>query len=151
MLLTSRQDDIVLERIPENDRAAKINDLHDTMLIDHYIVQLQISMRKTHAVEILHTRHDLQRAATYLLPAHLASHDDREEVERCVLHDFVPLALLLNDIHRLDDVTVVERGADTEFGRDLLVVFSLRLVRMPVSELLHRKGYTITGPLHESD
>ena len=86
----------------------KINNLHDPVLADHYVVQLQIPVREPHAVEIGHAAQDLEEATADFFPRHLARHDDGEEVERRILHHLVPLALLLYDVKRLNDITVMQ-------------------------------------------
>lgn len=92
---------------------------------------------------------DLQRSTCYLFFAHLSRHDNRKKVERRVFHNFVPFAFLLNNIHSLDDVAMVQRGPDTELCCDFLVVLALALVRMSISELLDCKGHAVTLALHE--
>lgn len=47
----------------------------------------------------------------------------------------VIMSILANDIHRLDDVDVLQRGADTEFGGYLFLVFLLAFTGSFRSEL----------------
>jgi hypothetical protein len=57
------------------------------------------------------------------------------------------LRLVLHEVHRLDDVDVVECRADAELGGQLFDVVLLRLVLPPLAELLDAgkaKGQTVS-------
>jgi len=142
---------LALERIPKDNSTTEINDLHNAVLVDNDVVQLQIAMCEAHAVQVADTTQNLQCAACNLLFAHFTSHDRGEEIERRIFHDFVPITLFMDNIDRLDDIAVMEGGADTELGRDLLVVLFLALVRVPCSKLLDRKRLAVASALHKPD
>lgn len=150
LLLTCRQHDIVLKRIAEDDRTPEIDQLHDTVLVDDNVVKLEITMCQSHLMQITHTTDDLQRGASDLVSCHLTSHDRSKQIERCVLHDLVPLALLVDDVDSLDHVAVVQSRADTELGGDLFVVLPLGLVGVAIAELLHSECGAIACTLHET-
>ena len=54
-ILTTSKNNFVLERIPEDSGTPEVDDLHDAVLIDDHIVELQIAMGETHAVEVGHS------------------------------------------------------------------------------------------------
>lgn len=53
-------------------------------------------------------------------------------------------------VNRLDNVAVVKRRADTELGRDLLVVLALVLVGVSGTELLDSKRLAVCSSLHQT-
>ena len=57
----------------------------------------------------------------------------------------------MDNVNRLDDVAVMQSRPDTEFGRDLFVVFSLALIGVSGSELLDGKCFAVCRPLHQPD
>ena len=121
------------------------------MVVNHNIIKLQISMRQTHTVQIQDTTEDLQSAAGNFVARHFACHDNREQVERSILHNLKPVALLMDDVDRLDDVAVMKGRTDTELSCNLLVVFPLTFVCVTGAELLDGKSLAISSSLHESD
>lgn len=121
------------------------------MVINHNVIKLQISMRQTHAVQVKDTTEDLQSAAGDLVARHLASHDDRKEIKGSILHNFEPVALLMDDVDRLDDVAVMKGRTDAKFSCNFLVIFSLAFVCVAGAELLDCEGLAISSSLHESD
>lgn len=121
------------------------------MFVNHDIIKLQISMRQTHTVQIQDTTEDLQSATGDLVARHLACHDGGEEIEGSILHNFEPVALLMDDVDRLDDVAVMKGRTDTELRCNLLVVLSLAFVGVAGAELLDGESLAISSPLHESD
>lgn len=48
------------------------------------------------------------------------------------------MPVVRDDIHRLDDVAVLQRAPDAELGGDLLLVLALALALALRAELLHR-------------
>lgn len=60
---TSCKNDLVLEWISKDSSAAKIDDLHNAVLVHDYIIQLQISMSQAHAMEVGHSIQNLKCAA----------------------------------------------------------------------------------------
>jgi hypothetical protein len=50
--LTSRQHDLILEGISKHHSATKIDQLHNPLIVNHNVVELEISMRQTHAVKV---------------------------------------------------------------------------------------------------
>lgn len=148
--LTCSHDNFILEGILKHDGASKVNDLHDAVLVDDDVVELEISMSQAHAVQICHTAEDLECAARNLISGHLASHDDSKQVITAVLHDFKPGAFLMDDVNGLDDVAVMQGGSYTEFGRDFFVVVTLALIGVTGSELLDGESLAVGGSLHKS-
>lgn len=57
--LTTRKYNLVFEWILEHSSTPEIDDLHDSVLVDHDVVKLQIPMCQTHAVEVCHSVQDL--------------------------------------------------------------------------------------------
>lgn len=149
--LTCSHHNLILEGISEHHSATEIDQLHDALVIDHNIVQLEITMRQTHAVQVQHSTQNLQRRASNLLTTHLPSHDRRKQVVGRVLHHFVPLPPLIYYVDCLDDVAMVKSRANTKFRRDLLVVVLLALIGMTVSKLLHGEDHAVSRALHETD
>lgn len=129
----------------------KINNLHDALVADNHIVELQVPMRKTHAVQVGDAVEDLQEAAPNLFARHLASHDNGEEVKGSILHHLEPASLFLQDIQRLDNVAMVESRSNAELGSHLFVVFPLRFIRVACSKLLDGEDGAIFRSTHEPD
>ena len=121
------------------------------MLVDDHVVELQVTMGETHAVEVGHAAEDLLEGARHFLLHHLARHDNGKQIERRVLHDLVPVASFLDDVQRLDDVAVMERRPNAKFRRHLLGIFLQSLPRVAIAELLHRKGHAVAVPLQQAD
>lgn len=120
------------------------------MLAYHHVVQLQITMRQAHRVQIADTVDDLQERTGNFLARHLPSHDDGEQIEWGVFHDLEPSVVLLDDIHGLDDVAMVEGRTNTELGRHFFRIILLRFPRMSLSELFDCKRDTIAAPLQQA-
>src|ERR1700744_5200315 len=55
-------DGVALEGVFEHMSATKVDDLHDPLVANNHVVQLQIAVRKTQAVKIGHTVENLQKA-----------------------------------------------------------------------------------------
>jgi hypothetical protein len=88
------------------------------VLVDDNVVKFQISMCKTHAVQVQDTTKDLQSTASNLVARHFASHDNRKEIERRVLHHFKPAALFMYYVDCFDYVAMMQSRADTELCSD---------------------------------
>src|SRR6202023_1639470 len=73
---TSGFNEVLFERILEDDRASKINDLDDTKFINHTVVQFQVSMRKSHLMQISHPSNNLFKATSNLLLCLSSCHHD---------------------------------------------------------------------------
>ena len=82
-----RGGDLVLARVVKHGGGTKVDELDDTVRCHDTIVELQISMSQTHLVEIVDTVNDLSEDTVDLRSSHLAGHDNREQVVRCVLHN----------------------------------------------------------------
>lgn len=131
--------------------ATKIDNLHNTLITDNDVVELQVPMREAHTMQVGDTIEDLQEAASNLLPRHPASHDNGKEVKGRILHDFEPAALFLQDVQGLNDVAVVESGSNAELGRHLFVVLPFRLIRVSGPEFLDGEDGAVLGSTHEPD
>lgn len=131
--------------------ATEIDNLHDALVTDDDIVEFEIAVGEAHAVNIRDAIEDLQEAAADLFTAHSASHDNGKQVVRAILHDFEPAALFLQNVERLDDVAVVERGTNAKLRRHLLGVFLLRLVGVAGAELLDGKDGAVLFAAHQAD
>lgn len=121
------------------------------MLVDHHVVQLQVSVRQAHSVKISHTIKDLSETACHLGFCHSARHHNCEQVEWSVLHNLIPVAPLLNDIEGPDDIAVVKSRTDAELRRDLLGILLHRLPAVAVSELFDGKDDTVRAALQQAN
>lgn len=78
-----------------------------------------------------------------LTASHDLSHDGRNKQAnetKKTYHDFTPVVLfVLNQIHGLDNVLMVQRRRDAELARQLLDILLLGLVLSPLAELFDRK------------
>ena len=90
------------------------------------------------AMEVGYPRQDLLETTLDLARGHPAALDGRIQVaSRTELHDLAPvLVLVLDEVDRLDDVHVMQRGRYAELRRELLDVLLLRLVLSSLTELL---------------
>lgn len=141
-----------LVRILDDNRAAKVNQLDHTTLVEHHIVQFQVAVRNTHRLmEILNAVEHLAPAARNLLACHFAAHDNVEKIVGSEFHDFVESRLFLDNVKGFDDVGVVEGGANTELGRDLFDVFLLVLMWESLAELLDSKRLVVCAAADKSD
>lgn len=150
MQRTCSKNNVILEWVAEYNGTAKVDDLHDAVLVDNNVIKFEISVSQAHAVQVGDTTQDLKGAAGDFISRHLARHDNGEQVKGTVLHDFEPAALFVNDVNGLNDVSVVQGGAYAELSRDLFVVVPLALVGMSGTELLDSKRLAIGGSLHQS-
>ena len=110
--------DRLLVRISKDSSGAKINKLNGLARHHDAVVELQITMRQAHAVKVIDARDDLLEDAVNFRSAHLAGHDDRKEVVLGVLHDFVIVAMVFNDIKSLDDIWVCQ----SQSARQTLII-----------------------------
>lgn len=131
--------------------ATKIDDLHNALIANNDVVELQVPMREAHTMEVCDTIEDLQEAASNLLPRHPAGHDNGKEVKGRILHDFKPAALFLQNVQGLYDVAVVESRSDAELGRHLFVVLPFRLIRVSGPEFFDGEDGAVLGSTHEPD
>lgn len=76
-----------LAGIVKDGRSTKVNQLHDVIGCHDAIIELEIAMSETHLVQVFNTITNLAEYTVYLGPAHLASHDNREKIKRCIFHD----------------------------------------------------------------
>lgn len=113
-----------LARLLAENGAAEVDKLHDTVMSDDDVLELEITVGEARAVEVVGTCQDLHKGAIDLVCGHLPGHHPIEEAVRCVLHDLEPGAIFIEQVQGLDDVGVVESTADAELGGDLAVVFS---------------------------
>ena len=106
--------------------------------VEEEVLRLDVTMGNTLTVKICDTGEDLLEAALNLTRRHPTALDGRIQVSAgAELHHFAPmLILVLHEVHRLDDVDVVQRRRDAKLGRELLDVLLLRLVLSPLPELL---------------
>ena len=75
-----------LARIVEDGGGAKVDELDDVVGRHDAVVELEIAVGEPHLVQVLYAVTDLAEDAIDLGAAHLAGHDDTEEVVRRVLH-----------------------------------------------------------------
>lgn len=127
-----------LPRKPINRRCTIITDLEVTTSVEEEVLWLDIAMGDTLRVEILDTDEKLLEATFAFAGAHLTLFDGSVEVSTgTVLHDFAPVVcLVLDEIHRLDDINMMECRGYTELGRQLLDVLLLCFVLPAFTELL---------------
>lgn len=97
-----------LERVLEDGRGPKVDDLDDALAGNDAVVELQVAVREAHLVKVREAGEDLLERATNLALRHLAGHYDCEKVKRTVLHHLVVLAVLLDNVQRLNDVGVMQ-------------------------------------------
>ena len=83
----SRSGDLVFTGIVEDCRSPKVDELDDVVRGHDAVVELEISVRQPHPVEIIDTVDNLPKDAVDFRPGHLARHDDREEVIRRIFHN----------------------------------------------------------------
>ena len=63
---TRRENSLLLKRIAKDGGAAKVDQLHDALLADHDVVELEVAVRQPHAMQVQHAAQDLQRGARHL-------------------------------------------------------------------------------------
>lgn len=109
-----------------------------TLRIKEEVLRLDVTMCDTLVVEVLNPSENLPETTFHLRWGHATSLDRSIEITaRAELHDFAPMqSLVLNEVHGLDDVDVMERRRDAELRRELLDVFFLSLIFPPFPELL---------------
>lgn len=140
-----------LERQFADHGTAKVDDLDDAVFVHDTVVQLQISVGNTHLVQIRDALDHTVEAAGNLVAAHVTLHHGGEELILGVLHHLVEAIVLLDDINGLDDVGMVESGAQGVLGHDLLGVDAFRLDRATLAELLDSKGLVVRGASQDAD
>lgn len=126
-----------LSRIMKDNRGTKVDNLDDILLCHDAIVELEISVCESHAVEIVDAVDDLAKDAVNFWTGHLTGHDDAEQVKGSILHDLVEMAMIANDFNRFDNVRVLERGAHAKLCSNLFVIFSFRLSGLSLAKLFY--------------
>lgn len=94
---TSRRN-LVLARVVENSGRTEINEFDNVFRSHDTVIKLQISVSKTHRMKVVDTVDNLAEDTIDFRTRHLARHDNREQVIRCVLHDlcaFISSCLIL--------------------------------------------------------
>lgn len=121
-----------------NGRGAVVTNLQLSFGVEEEVLRLDVTMRYTLAMQVLHSQQNLLERALDFAGTHATALDGGVEISaRAVFHDFAPcLMLVLNEVDCFDDVGVVERGADAELGSQLLDVLLLRLVLAALAEFL---------------
>lgn len=77
----------MLSRVVEYRCCTEINQLDDIIGGHDAIVELEITVGKTHFVEVVDAIDNLPEYTVNLGSRHLARHDDREQIVRRILHD----------------------------------------------------------------
>jgi len=130
--------DCGLPRKAVDSRRAIVTDLQMTLAVEEKIFRLNVAMSYTLAVQICNTAEDLLEAAFDLGARHSSLLDGSVQIAtRAILHDFAPvLIFVLNEVHSLDDVHVMQSRGNAELGCKFLYVFFLSLVLSPLAEFL---------------
>lgn len=79
-------------RVMEHGCRAKIDELDNIFFRHNTIVQLEITMGQSHAVQVIDTVNNLACDTINFRPGHLARHDNAKEVIRSIFHDLGTLA-----------------------------------------------------------
>jgi hypothetical protein len=98
----------LLSGVLEYDGGTKIYELDRVVARHDAVVEFEISMRESHRVKVVDTVDDLLEDAVDLGASHLARHDDREQVEFGVLHDFVVVTVIRDNVESFDNVRVMK-------------------------------------------
>ncbi|KAH3685736.1 hypothetical protein WICPIJ_003285 [Wickerhamomyces pijperi] len=82
----------------------EIDDLDNPIGVNDTVIQLQISMRKTHVVEVLDTVQDLLETAINFMFRHLVTHHNSEQVIITVLQNLKQTIIFISNLNGLNDV-----------------------------------------------
>lgn len=135
-----------LPRKPINRGRTIITDLQVAVSVEEEVLWLEIAMRDALRVEILDTHEKLLEATLALTRTHLTLFNRSVEVSTgAVLHDFAPvMCFVLYEIHRLDNINVVERRGDAKLGSQFLDILFLCLVLPTLAEFLDSIEFLFT-------
>lgn len=116
-----------LAGIVEDSCSTEIDEFNDVVGCHDAIVELEVTMSKTHLMEVFNAITNLAEYAIDLWSAHLSRHDNAEKVERSIFHDLIIVAMVRYNIDGLDDIGVFQGGTNAELCGDLLLIFSFCL------------------------
>lgn len=149
--VTFRLYDVLVKGVLEDARAAKVNDLEHAHTIEDEVIELEVAMGDTHAVQVIEALKELPPAASDFLAGHHTAHDHVKQIVGAVFHDFVKMAVFLDQVQGLNHVRVMKCRTNAEFVGHLLDIVLFGFVRKPFPELLDGKCLLVTRSLDESN
>ena len=115
--------------------------------IEEQVLRLDVAVRHTLAVQVVHASENLSEAALDLGWGHAAAFDSSVEIAaRAELHDFAPMQVfVLYEVNCLHDVDMMQRRGNAELRREFLNVFLLCFILPPLPEFLHELEHGTRG------
>lgn len=135
----------------EDGSRAKIDEFDDVAGRHDTVIKFEVTMGKTDGVEVVNAFADLAEDTVDLRTAHLLRHDNTKEVVGSILHHLVIVATIANDVDGFDYIRMLERGTNTKFSGDLLLVLLFALAGSLRPELLDSEYVTPVLSLDQSD